>query len=237
MTETDSTRGGAESAAAFKSRVLSKARLISLVPSSRLRVFLLRRVLGYAIDPSSRIGFGTLIRVASFTAEDHVRIGRYNRFKGPMSAVIRAGARIGGNNTFHCGRWSDGALHPGKYQRTLSIGSRAIITSSHYFDCIGSLIIGDRTVVAGRGSQFWTHGAGAGDRSVEIGGNCYVGSAVRIAPGCKIGNDNIIAMGSVVAGDLSGVTLCLIGGVPARPIGAVEKDPKSGRVFIESRGD
>jgi acetyltransferase-like isoleucine patch superfamily enzyme len=221
------------SADAFRYRLLSGARVISLLPTSRLRVFLLRRLLGYAIDPTTRIGFGTLILVAEFKVGKNARIGRYCRFKGPMAASIDDGSRIGGHNVFHCSRWLGETGDRGDYAHNLRIGKKAVITSDHYFDCTGSMSIGARTVIAGRGSQFWTHGAGALDRNVEIGEGCYVGSAARVAPGTRVGNDNIIAMGSVVVGDLSAVTLSMIAGVPARVIRPVDRDPKSGRVLIE----
>ncbi len=193
------------------------------MPSSRFRIFLMRHVFGYEIDPTAQIGFGTIIQVARFTAGPHVRIGRHNRFKGPMSVTIQAGAGIGGHNIFHCGWWSNSARRPEEYARTLVVGRDAVITSEHRFDCIGSLTVGERTVIAGLGSQFWTHGAGfAGERTVTIGADCYVGSAVRIAPGSRIGNDNVVAMGAVLAGDFSGMTKSLIGGVPAKVIAPLE---------------
>jgi acetyltransferase-like isoleucine patch superfamily enzyme len=202
----------------------SKPRLISLIPSLRLRIFLMRRVLGYEIDPTARIGYGTFIQVSRFTAGPGTKIGRYNHFKGPMSVTIQAGARIDGRNVFHCGTWYSRAYQPQKFARRLVIGREAVITSEHRFDCIGAITIGERSVVAGLGSQFWTHGAGStGEKTVKIGDDCYVGSAVRVAPGSEVGDDNVVAMGAVLAGDFSNVTRSLIGGVPAKVIAPLEK--------------
>jgi len=50
---------------------------------------------------------------------------------------------------------------------------------------------------------------------VLIGENCYLGSAVRFAPGSSVGNSVLVAMGSVVASALP-VDMALVGGVPAR---------------------
>ncbi|MCI0556472.1 MAG: hypothetical protein L0287_36480, partial [Anaerolineae bacterium] len=101
------------------------------------------------------------------------------------------------------------------YTRTLSIGADTLITSNHYFDVAGTFKLGDRSWIAGIGSQFWTHGIGVLDRDIEIRNDCYLGSAVRFAPGSSIGDSVLVAMGSVVSGKLD-VSNTLVGGVPAK---------------------
>jgi acetyltransferase-like isoleucine patch superfamily enzyme len=64
-------------------------------------------------------------------------------------------------------------------------------------------------------SQFWTHGAGVIDRDIQIGRDCYLGSAVRFAPGSGIGNNVIVALGSVVTEKFD-ISKAMIGGVPAK---------------------
>jgi acetyltransferase-like isoleucine patch superfamily enzyme len=79
----------------------------------------------------------------------------------------------------------------------------------------GSLVLGERSWIAGIDSQFWTHGAGVKERDVKIGADCYIGSAVRFSPGSSIGDNVIVAMGSVVSSQMTELN-ALIGGVPAK---------------------
>lgn len=188
--------------------------LISILPANFLRVIGYRVLFGYRIA-KTRIGFGTVIVVDGASIEN-AKIGFFNLFIGPMKIKIGESASIGNRNTFSCGYWVlQGKYKESNYARTLDIGAQALITSHHYFDIAGKLKLGDRSWIAGIGSQFWTHGAGARERDMEIGTDCYLGSAVRFAPGSSIGNNVIVAMGSVVTSRLN-VDNALIGGVPAK---------------------
>ena len=196
---------------------------ISLAPFNFLRVFLYRFLFRYTIR-NSRIGFGTTIDVESFDVESS-HIGPFCRFHGPMRVRIASDVRIGRNNTFNCGAWTAGAAAAGfGYRREMQIAEKADITSGHYFDVAGRLVLGAGSRVAGYGSQFWTHGAGVKERDVEIGEACFIGSAVRFAPGSAVGNRCVIAMGSVVAGRFL-VDEALIAGVPA----AIKQQPYNWR--------
>ena len=190
------------------------AALISVLPINGLRVFGYRLFLGYRIS-GTRLGFGTVIAVdeASIT---NVKLGLFNLFIGPMKVRIGAKASIGNQNTFSCGYWVlQEQYREHNYTRTLTIGDGTLITSSHYFDVAGTFKLGDRSWIAGIGSQFWTHGVGVRERNIEIGSDCYLGSAVRFAPGSSIGNNVLVAIGSVVSSALD-INNALIGGVPAK---------------------
>jgi acetyltransferase-like isoleucine patch superfamily enzyme len=187
--------------------------LIGLLPLNALRVFGYR-LLGYRIQ-DSRIGFGTIIAVDEAIIES-ARIGPFNIFVGPMNVHIHRGASIGNRNEFICGYWvlRDEYRHA-HYLRSLEVCDDALITSRHYFDLSGSLLLGERSWIAGIDSQFWTHGAGVKERDIKIGADCYLGSAVRFSPGSSIGDHIVVAMGSVVSGALPERN-ALIGGVPAK---------------------
>ena len=187
------------------------AALISIVPINALRV-LGYRLLGYKI--SGLIGFGTVIAVSEAQIEK-CKIGPFNLFIGPMKVEIDAGAKIENRNIFSCGFWTLQEQYRDKnYSCSLQLGANTLITSNHYFDVAGSFVLGDGSWIAGIGSQFWTHGAGVTDRDIQIGRDCYIGSAVRFAPGSAIGDNVIVAMGSVVTKKFD-ENKAMIGGVPA----------------------
>ncbi len=187
------------------------AAFISIVPINALRV-LGYRLLGYKI--SGHIGFGTVIAVSEAHIEK-CKLGIFNLFVGPMKVEIGEGASIQNRNTFSCGFWTIQEQYQNRnYARSLQIGANTLITSGHYFDVAGSFVLGTGSWIAGIGSQFWTHGAGVTDRNIEIGRDCYIGSAVRFAPGSAVGEHVIVAIGSVVTKKFE-ISKAMIGGVPA----------------------
>jgi acetyltransferase-like isoleucine patch superfamily enzyme len=187
--------------------------LISLLPLNGLRVWGYR-LLGYRIQ-DSQVGFGTIIAVDEAFIESS-RIGPLNIFLGPMKVHIHPGASIGNRNEFACGYWVlRDEYKSAQYLRSLEVCEDALITSRHYFDLSGSLVLGERSWIAGVDSQFWTHGAGVRERDIKVGSDCYVGSAVRFAPGSSIGDNIVVAMGSVVSGAIL-ESNALVGGVPAK---------------------
>ena len=190
--------------------------LISLLPLNRLRVLGYRLLLGYEIQ-EARICFGTIVAVDNASLQQ-CNIGLFNLFIGPMKIIIERDASIGNRNTFSCGYWVlRKEYENSNYGRTLEIGANTLITSSHYFDVAGRFKLGERSWIAGIGSQFWTHGAGVRERDIEVGSDCYVGSAARFAPGSMIGNNVLVAMGSVVSSAIK-VDNALVGGIPAKVI-------------------
>ncbi len=190
------------------------ARLISSLPFNRVRSFFYRVALGYQID-GAYIGRGVVIDV-DMAKLLSCSIGSRSRFIGPIRITVREGARIGGDNTFICGRWvEDERYNEAKYSRELIIERNSLITSHHYFDVAGSFVLGEGSWVAGVGSQFWTHGAGVSDRNIQIGQNCYIGSAVRFSPGSSIGDNTLVGIGSVVTKKFSDEYV-FIAGCPAK---------------------
>jgi len=192
---------------------LVAAALISILPFNALRCSLYRIVFGYTVM-NARIGFGTVIFSTRVTL-DHCSIGRFNRFLGPMSVWIGLRANIESHNVFDCGDWTADAEHADRYDRRLTIGEDTFITNYHFFDVAGTLSIGAGTWIAGRGSQFWTHGVNIADRNISIGEKCYIGSAVRFAPGSSVGDNVIVGIGSVVTKRIA-ESNALVAGSPAK---------------------
>lgn len=188
--------------------------LIGFVPFGALKRWLYRRCFHYTIAPSAFIGFGTLLLV------DHAEIGAahigwFNTFRGPYNLQIHDGASIETHNAFLCGAWVyDERRQNAGYLRKCVIGHDTLITDRHFIDTVGGFELGDRSWIAGLQSQFWTHGAGVTDRSIVIGADCYIASAVRFAPGTTVGDHSLVAMGSVVTRKFTAPHL-LIAGVPA----------------------
>jgi acetyltransferase-like isoleucine patch superfamily enzyme len=189
---------------------------IACVPSRLVRGWLYGLFPGYSIHLSSRIGWLSLVDVDSLSMGAHSRVGTACRIVGPMRVELGAGAVLGGRNRVECGRWyAEFDTTEAPYAREFILGAHAIVTSDHYFDAIGGIRIGEGSWVAGRGSQFWTHGLGVLDRSVSVGRYTYIGSASRFAPGARVGSLAVVGLGSVVTSDLSSHDQVLIAGVPA----------------------
>jgi acetyltransferase-like isoleucine patch superfamily enzyme len=187
--------------------------LLSILPFNILRCFFYRHIFGYQIIDSS-IGFGTVIFVTQ-ARMDRCSIGRFNKFLGPMTLSIGQRSRIETHNTFDCGDWTADERHSSRYERTLFIGDATLITNWHFFDVAGHLSIGKGSWIAGRGSQFWTHGVNTEDRNISIGSHSYIGSAVRFAPGSGVADNVIVALGSIVTRRFT-ESDALIGGCPAK---------------------
>lgn len=170
--------------------------ILSVLPSNFLRTLLYRLCFGYSVV-GAQIGFGTVIVVAQADL-DHCVIGRFNRFVGPIRVSIGSGASIETHNTFDCGDWAADDEYEYPYARELTVAENTRITNYHFFDMAGRFVLGRGSWIAGRGSQFWTHGVGATDRDISIGEHCYIGSAARFAPGSSIADNVVVGIGSVV---------------------------------------
>ncbi len=191
------------------------------LPTNALRVAGFR-LMGYKLPRGTRIGLGTVIACAAFRAGKGVVIGRGNQFSGPFAIEIGDGVLIGRHNQFDC---SDMAASPAKahmgYARRMIVGANALIHHHHLFDLYGAITIGAGTWIAGSDSQFWTHGASVMDRDIVIGADCYLGSAVRMAPGSAIADRSVLGLGSVVVSRLDQPD-SVVAGFPARRLRSIE---------------
>jgi acetyltransferase-like isoleucine patch superfamily enzyme len=192
------------------------AHMIGLMPTNKIRSFLYRTLFGYRIY-RSYIGWATILVVDDAELIE-CSIGRKNKFIGPMRIIIKKGSSIGGLNSFDCGWWTkEEQCKSANYDRRLHIGMNTLITSNHHFDIAGSFVLGNNSWIAGTGSQFWTHGAGVQERNINIGERCYLGSAVRFAPGSSVGDNCIIGLGSIVTKEFK-LKNAIIAGHPAKII-------------------
>jgi acetyltransferase-like isoleucine patch superfamily enzyme len=203
--------------------------LIALMPLNVLRLALYRALLGYDIGPGCRIGMLNLIACKHFSIGHSARIGRANVFRGSFEFRARPNLFIGDFNVFSCPKGlNDPKLAGRGYAMRIEFGEDCLVNDGHYLDAHGRVSIGDGTWIAGRGSQFFTHGVGVRDRDIAIGKGCFIGSAVRFAPGSGVGDRNLVGIGSVVVGRIA-ADGSLISGFPAKAIRSIADDLACGK--------
>ncbi|APG64695.1 hypothetical protein LPB136_04670 [Tenacibaculum todarodis] len=180
--------------------------IVKRLPSNSLRVFFYRFFLGYKIGSNVKIGKCVI-------NAKKVEIGN--------NVLIR------GNNNISCNilKIDNGvSIHSGNKiigSANFTIGKKSRIINDHFIDLYNNVTIGENTWLAGKNSQIWTHGSIHTkldkDLTVFIGNNVYVASNVSIAPGVKIGNVNLIGLGSVVTKNYL-ETNSIIAGNPAKVV-------------------
>ena len=184
--------------------------LCALLPAAAKRV-VLRSVLKWEIGARTTIGFSIILADQVKIGSD-VRIRHFNMFRGLRLLEIGDGAIILNFNDSMAGR------EPG-WPASLRIGRYTDVTSHHYFDCSGGIVIGDNSVIGGRGSQLWTHyrvnASELQPRSLSIGSRVYVCANATLVY-CHIPDDSIVGAGAVVTKDIPDDSLAV--GNPARVI-------------------
>jgi acetyltransferase-like isoleucine patch superfamily enzyme len=190
------------------------AGIVGHLPGSALRVAALRLLFGYSIESGCRVGPGCMIDCDSLTLGRGVTLGRRMRIVGPCAVAIGERTEFGFDCTISCGDWAATSSQT-TYERRAEFGADVVVGDRQFFGAVGHLTVGASTWIAGRDSQFWTHGLGVDDRSVSIGECCYVGSAVRFAPGASVSDLTVVGLGSVVIGKFE-CPASLVAGVPAR---------------------
>jgi acetyltransferase-like isoleucine patch superfamily enzyme len=208
---------------------LASHAVVALLPNA-VKVVVYRRLFGFRIGRDVRIGLSLLaargceigdatvighgnavIDVGRLVLGDHVRIGALN--------LVRGGDEV------RIGRWSEllrrnelnSIVDPDPVTPTdprLLIGPGCVITDGHRLDFTDRIELGERVIVGGRGSSLWTHNRQR-TAPIRVGPRTYIGSESRVAPGSSVPARSIVALGSVVSGELSGDE-SLIGGVPAK---------------------
>jgi len=189
---------------------------IAIIPSNSARIFLYRNILGYMISGHTRIAMLTLllarqveinsatigplnlIRINALQMDEGALIGKLNMFRKlkmlhlSNNAYILHRNFIGGTfgTSVECGR------------EELHLGRQTQISLSSFFDLSDRITLGENVVIAGAGTQFWTHGFDhRRERSVapiNIGNNVFIGSASTVVQGIQICDDVTVGAGTVV---------------------------------------
>ena len=182
-----------------------------------IRIF---RIRGITIGDNCRIGF-SYINCESLVILDNSSIGHFNIIK--IKSLELRGAKIKHFN-FVKGNFSlqfdkESWMHslnkiasdwneidrPRRFY--LKQGAAVMVKNS--FDVTDSITIGEGSLIAGSGSQIWTHAFYLGEKKrpcviddVVIGKRCYVESRVVICSGVHICDDVALGAGVTVAKDI-----------------------------------
>lgn len=164
-------------------------KIIKRTPGNNLRIFLYKNLLKYNIGSNVKIG-RSVINCKTVSIGDNVIIKDNNSISCDSFSV-------GSNTKIHSGNTIIG-------KSSFSIGENSRIINDHFMDLWNNISIGNNTWIAGRSSQFWTHGSihtkkGTKDLGIKIKDNVYISSNTSIAPGVTIEDDNLIGLGSVVS--------------------------------------
>ena len=177
------------------------------------------------------LAFRRRIAADKLAIGDNVTIGRLNCFVGPVSVTIGSGTQIGAGNRIGCSDWvSEKTYDALRRAWTRRRNRNCLLTDHHLVYCPLLAEIGDGTSFEGSASEVLTRDVGIAERDVIIGSRCYLGSAVRLAPGARLGDECILSLGSILSGDLSAARCAMVAGMPAKVIKQLEADYASGRI-------
>jgi carbonic anhydrase/acetyltransferase-like protein (isoleucine patch superfamily) len=174
-----------------------------------------------ALAKGTRIGhFSLITRVARFETGRYTRVGTMNIIRGGERVSLGDYSEVMRLNVLNAIPDHDCTTEP---QSVLEVGAGTVITSGHRIDFTDKVTLGKNVIIGGRNSSLWTHNRQE-TAPIEIGDFCYLGSEVRLAPGAKLPNECLLAIGSVLAGEIE-EPRSLVAGVPAKVIRPLnEKD-------------
>jgi acetyltransferase-like isoleucine patch superfamily enzyme len=202
----------------------------AVLPGPLARVWL-RLAFGYRIAPTARIGFAILdarelelgpgVRIGHlsavwqcerFVADEQAWVGPLNLIRGGK-VRLRTYSWVMRLNVLNAIRDHDCTTEP---VSEIDVGAGAVIVSGHWLDFTDRITLGRNVILGGRNSSLWTHNRQQ-TAPIEIGDFCYLGSEIRVAPGAKLPERCIVALGSVLSGAIEPAG-SLVGGVPAKVV-------------------
>jgi carbonic anhydrase/acetyltransferase-like protein (isoleucine patch superfamily) len=212
--------------------------LIGLLPSL-VKKPLYRLLFGYQFGAGVRIGVSLLdaralilsagtrighlnavVRVERFQTGQFARIGVLNVIRGGERVSLGDYSEVMRLNVLNAIPDHDCTTDP---ESVLDVGAGTVITSGHRVDFTDKVMLGRNVIIGGRNSSLWTHNRQE-TAPIEIGDFCYLGSEVRLAPGAKLANECLLAIGAVLAGEIK-EPRSLVAGVPAKVVRPLnEKD-------------
>ncbi len=181
--------------------------LLRGILNTRRKIFLGR---GVKIYNKSNFKFGK-----GCTIENYTTIDCYAK----NSIIFGDSVKIGSFSTIST------TSHLSKYGLGLNIGNHSAIGEYSYFGCSGGVLIGN-DVIMGQYISFHSENhifldhtklireQGVISKGISLGNNIWVGSKVTFLDGCILGDNCVVAAGSVVKGEFS--SNVIIGGIPAK---------------------
>ena len=155
-----------------------------------------RKVLKWQIGSNVNIGFSYIDSTAVIIGND-VKIGHFNIIRGIRHLFVGEGTYIANLNQIF------GASYP-NWASELIVGKHVNFMSRHFVDVGGTVSIGDRAVIGGRDTQFWSHTRAFRDgkpslepTSLHIGDDVYIGARATLVS-CSVPDGAVVGAGSVV---------------------------------------
>lgn len=187
--------------------------LISALPASKSKNFFLRFI-GHEISRSAKFGINLVIGETKLIIGSDAIVRNFNVFRN-LTLELGDETIVGSWNWFSAAP----SLKSNKqFEGKFSAGNSCGLNSRNYFDCSGGIHFGDFADLAGVRSTFITHYIDTHTnfrvcKSIIIGERVMLSSNIKIAPGAKVGEKSLIALGTVLIGKEypAGV---LIAGVP-----------------------
>lgn len=164
------------------------------------------------LDEGVRIGhLNLLLRVGRLEMRRNSHIGALNVIRGGERVLLGAYSTVMRFNVLNAITDHDCTTSP---VSRLQLGAGAIVVSGHRIDFTDRVTIGRNVIIGGRNSSLWTHNRQE-TAPITVGDFCYLGSEVRLAPGARLADECILALGAVLAGEVL-EPRSLVAGVPAR---------------------
>jgi acetyltransferase-like isoleucine patch superfamily enzyme len=183
--------------------------IVQLLPwlPRRLRTAVARRLLGWEIHPTARLG-RSVVDVRRLTMGPGAAIGPRNLITGLEELTMGPESRIGGGNRI-VGFFDGMAMFHGDHPRrsALLMGAYAIITTDHKIDCSDTVELEPYAVLGGFGCVVLTHSLdlrtnGWRIAPLRIGDHSIVLSGCTMFVGASVAPRVIVAAGSVIAAPL-----------------------------------
>lgn len=204
-------------------------KLDKFIPNKLIVSFLINRILmmlNGVFKLKRKIFIGKKVKISNksnfkfgsgCTIENYVSIDCYSSSTIKFGDIVKIGKFSTISTTSHLSKLGKG----------LEIGNNSAIGEYSYLGCSGGVKIGDN-VIMGQYVSFHSENHNFSDKSqliceqgvtsqgIKLGNNIWVGSKVTFLDGCVLGDNIVVAAGSVVKGKF--LSNIVIGGVPAKII-------------------
>jgi carbonic anhydrase/acetyltransferase-like protein (isoleucine patch superfamily) len=175
--------------------------------------------------------FNVITHVERLETGWHARIGTLNIIRGGERVRLGDYSEVMRLNVLNAIPDHDCTTEP---ESVLEVGAGTVVTSGHRIDFTDKVTLGRNVIIGGRNSSLWTHNRQE-TAPIEIGDFCYLGSEVRLAPGAKLAHECLLAIGSVLAGEIK-EPRSLVAGVPAKVVRPLN-DKDLARIHRKTRKD